>query len=226
MKKQTKKSKIKSEIKGSDFLGLGLYAFAGLGMEVVYAYLIEPVLYGASMENFTSGQIICHWILTCITWGIFAYVLIRKAEEKYQFPILAKGNAMHFWQWGLCFLFIALAFGIDYASWGGFKVYLEFVRRGALLFVFQYIYYAFETMLFLLIIVFGQKACEIWFKKTNIPYGGIVCGITWGLAHIFTKDLLTGLLGLVLGFAMGGVYLLVNRDLKKAYGMLFLMFVL
>ena len=50
--------------------------------------------------------------------------------------------------------------------------------------------------------------------------------MTWGLAHIFTKDLLTGMLGLALGFAMGSVYLLVGRDLRKAYGVLFLMFVL
>ena len=218
--------KNQNKVKGSDFLWLGLYAFAGLGMEVVYAYFLEPALYGVSMESFTPGQTVCHWILTCITWGIFAYVLIRKAEGKYQFPILEKGSAMHIWQWFLCFLFIALAFVVDYADWGGFKVYLEFVRRGPLLFIFQYIYYLFETMLFLLIIVFGQKACEVWFKRTNIPYGGIICGFTWGLAHIFTKNLFTGLLGLMLGFAMGGVYLLVNRDLKKAYVMLFFMFVL
>lgn len=226
MRNQNKKAKTKSEVKGSDFLGLALYAFTGLGMEVIYAYFLEPILYGTSMESWSTGQTISHWILTCITWGIFAYVLIRKAEGKYQFPIMAKGNVMHLWQWGLCLLFLVLAFGMDYVDWGGFKVYLEFVRRGPLLFVFQYIYYAFETMLFLLIIVFGQKACEVWFQRTNIPYGGIICGFTWGLAHVFTKNLLTGLLGLVLGFAMGGVYLLVNRDLRKAYIVLFLMFVL
>lgn len=43
---------------------------------------------------------------------------------------------------------------------------------------------------------------------------------------MFTKDLLTGLLGIGLGFAMGSVYLLVNRDIKKAYVLLFLLFVL
>ncbi|MBD5495626.1 MAG: hypothetical protein HDR12_15000 [Lachnospiraceae bacterium] len=111
-------------------------------------------------------------------------------------------------------------------AWDGFKVYLEYVNKGFLLFAFQYIYYAFETMLFLLIIVFGQKACEVWFHKERIPYGGIICGLTWGLAHIFTKNLLTGVLGIALGFAMGSVYLLVNRDLKKAYVVLLFMFVL
>ena len=226
MKNQMKTDKSKPIVTGSDFLSLGLYAFAGLGMEGIYAYLLEPHIYGASMDSWSELQTIIHWILTCVTWGIFAIVLIRKAEGKYQFPILKKGSAMALWQWGLCGLFLVMSLFMNYIDWGGFKIYLEFVRKGPLLFTFQYIYYAFETMLFLLIIVFGQKACELWFRKQAIPYGGIVCGLTWGLAHIFTKDLGTGLQGLVLGLMMGSVYLLVNRDLKKAYGVLFFLFVL
>lgn len=226
MKNRIKTDKPKSAVKGSDFFGLGFIAFAGLGMEGVYAYLLEPWLYGVSMDSWSEAQIIFHWILTCITWGIFAILLIKKAEGTYQFPILKKGKAMALWQWGLCGLSLLLSLFMNYMDWGGFKVYLEFVRRGPLLFTFQYIYYAFETMLFLLIIVFGQKACELWFHKQAIPYGGIVCGLTWGLGHVFTKDLATGLQSLVLGFMMGSVYLFVNRDLKKAYGVLFFLFVL
>ena len=216
----------KEKITGGDYLSLGLYAFAGLGMEVLYAYLLEPGLYGAPMQDWSDVQIILHWILTCITWGIFAFILIQKSDKKYRFPLLEKGSAIKLWQAGVCVLFVFLAFIGDYIAWDGFKVYLEYVNKGFLLFAFQYIYYAFETMLFLLIIVFGQKACEVWFHQEKIPYGGIICGLTWGLAHIFTKNLLTGLLGIALGFAMGSVYLIVNRDLKKTYIVLFFMFVL
>ena len=220
------KEKIKDKIMGWDYFSLGLCAFAGLGMEVLYAYLLEPVLYGAPMQDWSNTQIIIHWILTCITWGVFAFVLIQKSDKKYGFPLLEKGKSIRLWQTGVCVLFVLLASIGDYIAWDGFKVYLEYVNKGFLLFAFQYIYYAFETMLFLLIIVFGQKACEVWFQKERIPYGGIICGLTWGLAHIFTKNLLTGVLGIALGFAMGSVYLLVNRDLKKAYVVLFFMFVL
>ena len=216
----------RKKITGGDYLSLGLYAFAGLGMEVLYAYLLEPVLYGAPMQDWSNMQIILHWILTCITWGIFAFILIRKSGKKYDFPLLEKRDPIKLWQLGVCALFILLAFIGDYIAWDGFKVYLEYVNKGFILFAFQYIYYAFETMLFLLIIVFGQKACEVWFHQEKIPYGGIICGLTWGLAHIFTKNLLTGLLGIALGFAMGSVYLLVNRDLKEACFVLFLMFVI
>lgn len=220
------KNKKERKITGLDYLGLALYAFGGLGMEVIYAFFLEPMLYGAQMENWSDLQTILHWILTCVTWGIFAYVLIKKSGGKYEYPLLEKGAPMKLWQIGTCIVFILLAFLADYISWDGFKVYLEYQGKGLLLFTFQYIYYAFETMLFLLIVVFGQKACETWFQKTNIPYGGIICGLTWGAAHIFTKDLATGLLGIVLGFAMGSAYLLTNRDLKKAYIVLFLMFIL
>lgn len=213
-------------MKGMDYLGLGLYAFCGLGMEALYAYLLEPMFYGVPMQEWSAVQIIIHWIITCITWGLFAIVLIRKSGSKYSYPLTVKGQKMSLPGVVLCIVFIALAFGIDYISWDGFKVYLEYVNKGLLLFTFQYIYYAFETMLFLLIIVFGQKACEVWFHKENFPYGGIICGMTWGLAHIFTKSLVTGLLGLVLGVALGSVYLVVNRDLRKAYVVMFLMFVL
>ena len=214
------------KIKGMDYLGLGLYAFGGLGMEVLYAYLLEPVLYGGPMQEWSSIQTIMHWILTCITWGIFAAVLIGKSERKYDYPLLKKGDKMTLTRVVLCLIFIAAAFWLDYVAWGGCKVYLEYVGKGLLLFVFQYIYYVFETMLFLLIVVFGQKACETWFHRENFPFGGVICGLTWGLAHMFTKDILTGILGLLLGVALGSVYLIVNRDLRKAYIVMFLMFVL
>lgn len=218
---------VSKKIKGTDYLGLGMWAFGGLGMEMVYAYLLEPLLYGRPMQEWSAVQTTMHWTLTCITWGIFAAVLMKKSASKYEFDLLkAKNVKMTLARVGLCLLFIAAAFWLDYMSWGGFKVYLEWQRRGPLLFTFQYLYYAFETMLFLLIIVFGQKACEVWFRRDNFPFGGIICGLTWGLAHMFTKDIFTGILGLVLGVAMGSIYLVVNRDLRKAYAVLFFMFVL
>ena len=96
-------------------------------------------------------------------------------------------------------------------------------------FIFQYSYYIVETALFLLIIVFGQKAIEIWTKKPNIPWGGIICGLTWGISHIISRgffDPINGISSTVAGFLFGAAYLLVNRDIKKAYVVLLLMFVI
>ena len=165
---------------GWDFLGLALTAFGGLGMEAVYAFFLEPLLYGAPMQEWSAGQNIAHWILTCITWGIVGVWILRSSRRECGFDLLGRAGKMRLWQWSLAALCVVLSAAMQYHAWGGLKFVREFHNLGALLFTFQYIYYAFETMLFMLIIVFGQRACEAWFGGGRIPYGGIVCGLTWG----------------------------------------------
>lgn len=115
----------------------------------------------------------------------------------------------------------------SYIGWNGFKVVIEYQFHGLLKFIFQYIYYAIETILFMLIIIFVQKAFEVLCKNKNIPYGGIACAMTWGLAHIFTKGSISvGLFSALSGFMFGVVYLLLGRDIKKTYPVLFIMFML
>lgn len=219
-KKEGKKNR------GWSYLGLAFNAFAGLGMEVLYAFLLEPVIYGCTMQEWTPIQSILHWTITCITWGIFGFWLLRTARCKYEFGTYTGTGKVKAWQWGVIAFAILFNLVMSYMSWDGFKVIKEFQGKGILLFSFQYLYYAFETLLFLLIIVFGQKAFEEWFQNKNIPYGGILCGLTWGLAHAFTKNPAQGLEGILMGFILGSTYLLVNRDLRKAYILLFILFVI
>lgn len=66
-----------------------------------------------------------------------------------------------------------------------------------------------------------------WFHNEKIPYGGIVLGLTWGLAHFFTKgSLVVGLLSAIGGFLFGAVYLLVNKDCRKTLSIVTLLFIL
>lgn len=216
----------RDEDKGSSYLALSMLAFAGLGLEMILAFLIEPFIFGVQMKEWSAGQNIAHWVIICIVWGICGFLLIRSAKNKYDFDIFKKQKKMKLWQWltaGACIVFSLV---MSYLDWNGFKVIKEFENNGWLKFIFQYIYYIFETGLFTLIIIFGQKACEKWFKKENIPYGGIAVALTWGLAHIFTKDIMTGLLTAVSGFIFGAVYLLVNRDIRKTFPILLIMFIL
>ena len=215
------------KLTGMECITSALTAFGGLGLELLLAYVLESALYGVPMEKFSTMQHILHWILTCALWGAVAVWLIRDIKKRCGYDLMEKGKPMKFWQWAVIAFGCVGAIWITSMDWDGLKVIMEFKSKGALLFTFQYIYYAFETVLFTLIIVFGQKAFELWFRKANIPYGGIICGMSWGLAHIFTKgDIATGLWGLVLGFIMGTAYLLTNRDIKKAYVVLFIMFAL
>lgn len=215
------------KVTGWDYFSLGMLAFAGLGLEVLYASVLEPMIYGVTMQDWNTNQTIIHWIITCISWWIIGYLLILVSRKKYQFNLFEAADKMAKWQWISVIFCIVLALVASYIDWKGFKIIREFQNKDLVLFVFQYIYYAFETVLFMLIIIFTQKAFEAWFKRKNIPYGGLICGITWGLAHAFTKgSIWIGLEGVVLGFLLGVMYLLVNRDIKKAYIALLIMFAL
>lgn len=217
----------KKEAKGRNYLDLALCAFAGLGIEAIYAYLLEPVIYGCAMSEWSVMQSIFHWILTCITWGVVTFLIVRYADKRYGFNIFESKEKIKVWQWILTIICIALVLVSSYIDWNGSKVLHEFQSNGILKFIFQYIYYLFETCLFLLIIVFGQKAFEKWFHKENIPYGGIVVALTWGMAHWMTKgSLFTGLFTAACGFCFGVVYLLLNRNIKWAYLVLCIMFML
>jgi hypothetical protein len=212
--------------KGSDFLYLALYAFAGFAFELLLANVIEPFL-GITLESMTTGQNIVHWIITCLVWGIFGCLLIRVSKKKYGFDILDEKASLKSWQVLLCVLCILIMAYVQSLDWGGFRPLIEFKNQGALKFVFQYIYYFFETFLFSLIIIFGQKAFEIWFKKKNIPYGGLLLALTWGLGHILSKESFTiGLLTALSGFLFGAAYLIVGRDYRKTLPLLFIMFVI
>lgn len=208
-------------------MSLAVTAFGGLGIEMLYAFILEPVLFGAQMGSWSDGQSIMHWILTCVTWAAVGIWLVRSAKKNYSLDILSVHGKLQAWQWAAVLAMLAVSVIIQYLDWGGLKFVIEFQRLGAVLFLFQYLYYAFETLLFLMIIVFGQKACELWMGHDKIPYGGIVCGLTWGLGHILSKGgLLIGLHGLLWGILLGTAYLVVNKDIRKAWAVLFLMFVL
>lgn len=211
---------------GWEYLLLALTAFGGLGIEVLYAYFLEPFIYGGPMDKWSTMQTIMHWILTCVTWALVSFYVTHEAKRM-GFNILEEGKKIKLWQWIAVLFCILITLSMSYNNWGGFKIVIEFQRLGVLKFIFQYIYYAVETILFMLIIVFAQKAFEVWFKHPKIPYGGIICGVTWGLVHALTKgSLWIGLIGIVIGFTYGVVYLLLNRDIKKVYPVLFIMFML
>ena len=79
------KGKEVKEAKGWDYLSLSLLAFGGLGLEVLLALLIEPMLFGRQMQDWTTTQNIIHWILTCIVWGIMTLLLVRDSKKNYGF---------------------------------------------------------------------------------------------------------------------------------------------
>ena len=216
--------------KGWPFLSYALMAFACLGIELLLAFVLEPLLYGRSMNEWSDLQNISHWVLTCICWGLVFFFLTKAAKKEGGYDLFAPQEKCRPWQWAVVAVLFVLMLVYSWYDWNGSKVVKEFRYNGWLKFIFQYLYYVFETGLVYMIIAFGQKAFEAWFhqgNRTMIPYGGLLAGLTWGLAHILTKGSLTGGLALlIVSLFYGLTWLLLNRDIRKAFPILYLMFVL
>ena len=218
--------KEKKQGTGGDFFALALYSFLGLGMEIVLLN-VEQMIYGIGLSDFTRGQNILHWIITCMIWAAFAVVLVRTSKNKYHYDVLNIGKEAHISprNWGLAFLLVAVCMGINAFGWGTLKVIGEFSRKPIEMFLLQYIYYFFEVVLVLLIVCFGQRAGEEWFHLTKIPWGGITVGLTWGLVHALTKGSISvGLSAMFAGVLYGVIYLLLKKKVPAFYLLILLAF--
>lgn len=164
-----------------DYLWYGLYAFAGLGLEIVLISFLEPMIFGGiSSSDYTQGQTIIHWLLTILCWGIIAMVLIRSSKKNLEFNVLLKSCPRKKGVIISIILVIACII-LNAFHWENLKILGEFQKKDILLFIFQYIYYLFEIGLVYLIVVFGQKFVEALLKKkSKIPWGGLILCCTWG----------------------------------------------
>lgn len=202
-----------------EYFWYALYAFAGLGAEIVLIGLVEPALFGKiSISSYTAGQSIIHWLMTILCWGTITYMLVRCGRTKLDFQVISntrpsrKGILLS----GVLVLACITANAFD---WGVLKVIGEWRSKDLLLFSFQYIYYIFEVMLVLLIVVYGQKFAEsLMRKRSPVPWGGLLLCCTWGMVHILSKgSIKTGIFTMLFSILFGEIYILLERNTKYSY---------
>ena len=210
---------MKKKTSAWDYFWFALYAFAGLGIEMLLIGVIEPMIFGGvNMSDYSTTQSIIHWILTCICWGTMGYVLVSVSKHKLNFDIIihkkiTSRGAL------ITLILVAACIALNFFDWGILKIIGEFQKKGLLLFVFQYIYYFFEVVLVFLIVVFGQKFVETLLKKSSrIPWGGFILALTWGAIHVLTKgNLRDGLGTMAFSLMYGLMYLALEKDTKWSY---------
>ena len=210
---------------GLDYLWCSLYACAAFAIELLLVF-VEGKL-GIDNNNLSFGEHIGHWTLTTLLWVAAGILVIYIAKKTTGFDIWEQRGKMKGWQYVAVVVTFAINIVAKYFDWNGFKVVHEWNSNGPALFVFQYIYYLAEGFLISLVIVYGQKAFEKWFQNETIPYGGIVLGLVWGLAHIISRgSVVVGILAMISGFLFGAAYLFVNKDYRKALPLIILLFIL
>ena len=208
-----------------NYLWLAFNVFGGLGLEVVIL-MIELFIYSGNSNDWGMVRWILHWTITCIVWAGVARGTAQFAKKKYNFDIMNHRKkpelVMHVFP--ICATIIWTV--IQYISWDGIKIIVEFNKKGFVAFTFQHIYYIFEMMLTTIIIVFGQKFGEVLTKKTIIPWGGIVLAITWGMVHMLSQNFETGIQTIFMSITFGVIYIFMKKNIFWTYLYLLLIFIL
>lgn len=203
----------------TDSIGYALYAFGGLGLEVILM-MIETNVYGQSSGAWSVMKQLTHWIIISFIWGCVGMILAKQLPALPQRETKIKNLAP-----AVIIIFASVVYTT--IVWKGFKPAIEFSNLGAGRFFTQYVYYAFESLLTALIVAHGQTALENRFGRTKwIPYGGILLAATWGLVHISTQGAATGIFSIVQALLFGSIYMVFERDFKISYIAITLMFML
>ena len=203
--------------KGLKFLLCALAVVLVLILELL-VLKIELSIYGTQNFNYRDlKQNIIHWSITIFLWIILGSLIITISHIVItDFNLLEKVKKMNLWQYICILAIIGLKFLFSYLDWKGFKFISEYNYLGTILFIFQYLYYIAEGFLLSLIVVYSQNAFDAWFKTKYIPWGGIVLSLSWGILHIVSKGLLTGIFSMITSLLLGSIYLLTNRDYFKS----------
>lgn len=182
--------------------------------------MIETNLYGQASGTWSVRKHIIHWLITYILWGCLGMILVK------ELPAVPKNKIK---RKDLLAAIIVFTISVTYTSlvWNGLKPMIELSNLGLGQFFIQYIYYAFESLLIMLIIAHGQRALEIRFHNPRqIPFGGIFLAATWGLIHILTQGISTGIYAMLQALLYGSIYVILHKNYKISYVAITLMFML
>ncbi len=213
--------------KGSSYLLLGIVVFVSFLLIDAVIQLTFGFIFGSTFMEWDYQIQVLSRILPAVSWVILFLVASNMSTNKLNFNFFHPSEKVTLKNYLIATFFLIIAISFNYASWGDFKLLIEYNNAGTIGFFAQHIYYFAEIIIVTTLVVLFQKMCEAWFKNTAIPYGGIAVAITWGLAHIFTQNsIAVGLLAFVYGIGFGSTYLILKRNYKLTTIFLFLMFVL
>ena len=161
---------------------MSLLSFGAFMLEFLSIFGIEVIFLHVDIQNYTTHQRSIHCIIMVFMWAFFIGVLLLFSRKYCHFPERGnKGDKISLKNWIVtlaCFIGCKIMTFID---WHTLKIIGEAQGKNIFQFCAQYLYYIFEVVLVVLIIIYGQKAIETLLKKDSlIPFGGIILAMTWG----------------------------------------------
>ncbi len=211
------------EIRWTKYFWLSLLSFGAFMLELLSIFIIEVPLLHVDIQNYTAHQRSIHCIIMSFIWAVFIGMLLLFSKKHYRFPMgRIQEDKISLKNWIVtlvCFIGCKLLTFID---WHTLKVIGEAQGKTIFQFSAQYLYYIFEVMLVILIIIYGQKAIETFLKKeSSIPFGGIILAMTWGIFHFVSRgvgiEVWNGISAMIFSALSGEIYLKLNRRWLHSY---------
>lgn len=209
-------------------------SFLLMGAICLFAFFIEfllleceQLIYAKHYYEFTITESIMHWILICVLWGLISLVMCYAAVRMFSFNLSRRKTLPKKRGYAAAAIIILAAVLLKLYIYSGWKPHIDFIKSGWFQFIFQYIYYLFETFLISITLALFQEGGERIFNRTYIPYGGLILAATWGISHIITQgSFLIGLCYILLAVMFGFAYLYMNKNLSLTYIAVAIMFLL
>lgn len=189
-------------------------------------------------DFFTSPWyvLVIHWSIVIVLWVVGAAILLAWLRKREMFekvislrwssdvlPLLIVAFVMSF-------LFALVDVWLNeesipqiYREYQNFR--LEHGSMSLWVALVQNIYYIVEAVLVVLLVALMQRAGEVWFKKPNLPYGGIGLMLTWGLGHL-THGLQSGLYITAFSLVFGWLFVKADKQWWPSLLFIWLLFVI
>ncbi len=201
-----------------EYLWFALYTFAGFSAELIQGILIYDLPSGIGN------------LVTAFLWFMISGCLLILAKKKFGYLILPEKAKLSINNHLLMLVCVGVTIIITTIGFGGLKPFVEFQgesQGNIFAYICRLLYYLAESLLILLTIVFGQRFSDIKFTlPKQIPAGGIVLALTWGIIHFFLQGISGGIYTMVFSLIAGQIYLLAKKDTRWSYLYISIAFIL
>jgi hypothetical protein len=212
-----------------DDLSAALVTFAIFSWELIVALLIDPLLADTTQYG------LWHHLITAAGWTIGALLLTGHAEhvglltgQRRVITPLTAGPIRAILVVGA----IIVAVAVRAVAFGELKIAGELataVARGGLDALAAglglAVYYFSEAFLIVLLVLFGQRAGQNRFGRPDLPWGGLVLGLTWGVMHFFLQGTSAGFYAMFAAVLYGVVVLFGPRSIWAVWFLVAIAFI-
>lgn len=215
------------------YLLAGIAVFICFGAEKLVS-LFEVFLYGHNLVRVELIPSVLHWTITGTIWLFCTYFIYQYLVRKIDYDVLQLKKTPSDLQFAFAMTIVLIIVFINFMLLGQklqsvqefFDLYNIFGLKCIPTMVVEYFFYACETTLVVMMVILGQKVGELISSYKGFPWGGLFLAITWGVTRLLIHGNAFGVVCFIASFLYGVIYLLMRKNIRYSYLLIFCMFVI